>query len=127
MYVCVLNCFSCVLVYAILWTEASQAPLSMGILQARILEWVAMLSSRGSSQPGDQAHISCASCIPGGFLTTEPPEKPAWGSGEAVNSVLFPCLGGDALGRWPACEGKGWAVLSEGKYGAWSEKGQRKC
>ena len=30
---------------------AHQAPLSMGILQARILEWVAMLSSRGSSQP----------------------------------------------------------------------------
>ena len=28
-----------------------QAPLSMGILQARILEWVAMTSSRGSSQP----------------------------------------------------------------------------
>ena len=30
------------------WTVAHQAPLSMGILQARILEWVAMLSSRGS-------------------------------------------------------------------------------
>ena len=29
---------------------AHQAPLSMGILQARILEWVAMLSSRGPSQ-----------------------------------------------------------------------------
>ena len=29
-----------------------QAPLSMGILQTRILEWVAMPSSRGSSQPG---------------------------------------------------------------------------
>ena len=28
-----------------------QAPLSMGLLQARILEWVAMPSSRGSSQP----------------------------------------------------------------------------
>ena len=27
--------------------------LSMGILQARILEWVAMHSSRGSSQPRD--------------------------------------------------------------------------
>ena len=26
-----------------------QAPLSMGILQARIVEWVAMPSSRGSS------------------------------------------------------------------------------
>ena len=31
-----------------------QAPLSMRILQARILEWVAMPSSRGSSQPRDQ-------------------------------------------------------------------------
>ena len=30
-----------------------QAPLSMGILQARILEWVAMPSSRGSSQLRD--------------------------------------------------------------------------
>ena len=30
-----------------------QAPLSMGILRARILEWVDMPSSRGSSQPGD--------------------------------------------------------------------------
>jgi len=32
---------------------ALQAPLSMGILQARILEWVAMPSSRESSQPRD--------------------------------------------------------------------------
>ena len=31
---------------------ARQAPLSMEILQATILEWVAMPSSRGSSQPG---------------------------------------------------------------------------
>ena len=34
-----------------------------GILQARILEWVAMLSSRGSSQPRDRTRISCVSCI----------------------------------------------------------------
>ena len=34
-----------------LWTVAHQAPLSMGILQARILEWVAMPSSRGSFRP----------------------------------------------------------------------------
>ena len=33
-----------------------------GILQARILEWVAMPSSRGSSQPRDQIHVSCISC-----------------------------------------------------------------
>ena len=30
-----------------------------GILQARILEWVAMPSSRESSQPGDQTQVSC--------------------------------------------------------------------
>ena len=30
-----------------------------GILQARILEWVAISCSRGSSQPQDQTHISC--------------------------------------------------------------------
>ena len=33
------------------------------ILQARILEWVAMPSSRGSSQPRDGNHVSCVSCI----------------------------------------------------------------
>ena len=33
--------------------------LSMGILQARILEWVAMSSSRRSSQPRDQTQVSC--------------------------------------------------------------------
>ena len=34
-----------------------------GILQARILEWVAMPSSRGFSWPRDQTCISCVSCI----------------------------------------------------------------
>ena len=49
LYACVLSCFSCVQLFATLWTIACQAPLSMEILQARILEWVAMPSSRGSS------------------------------------------------------------------------------
>ena len=31
-----------------------------GILQARILEWIAMPSSRGSSQPRNQTRVSCA-------------------------------------------------------------------
>ena len=35
----------------------------MGILQARILEWIAMPSSRGSSWPRDGTHVSCVSCI----------------------------------------------------------------
>ena len=47
-------------------TVTLQAPLSMGILQVRILEWVAMPSSRESSQPRDQTQ---ASCIASRFLT----------------------------------------------------------
>ena len=34
-----------------------------GILQARILEWVAFPFSRRSSQPRDQTCVSCTSCI----------------------------------------------------------------
>ena len=37
-----------------------------GILQARILEWVAFPFSRGSSQPRDWTQVSC---IAGGFFT----------------------------------------------------------
>ena len=35
----------------------------------RILEWVAISFSRGFSQPRDQIHISCVSCIAGRFFT----------------------------------------------------------
>ena len=44
---------SCVGLSVTPWTVTCQAPLSMGILQVRILEWVAMPSSRGSSQARD--------------------------------------------------------------------------
>ena len=47
-----------------------------GILQARMLEWVAMPFSRGSSQPSDQTQVSR---IAGGFFTS-------WATREA----LFP-------------------------------------
>ena len=40
------------------WTVARQAPLPVGILQARILEWVAISSSRGSSQPRNRTQVS---------------------------------------------------------------------
>ena len=50
-----------------------------GIIQARILKWVAMPSSKGSSQPRDRSPASCISCIAGGFFTTEPPGKPKQG------------------------------------------------
>ena len=43
-----------------------------GILQAGILEWVAMPSSRGSSQLRDRTQVSH---ISGGLFTSEPPGK----------------------------------------------------
>ena len=55
------------------WTVAHQVPLSMGILQARILEWVAISFSRGSSQPKDWTQVSRTA---GRFFTD-------WATGEA--------------------------------------------
>ena len=41
-----------------------------GMLQARILEWVAMPSSRGSSQPRDQTQSLTSPALAGMFSTT---------------------------------------------------------
>ena len=41
------------------WTVTHQAPLKNGILQGRILEWVVIPFSRGSSRPMDQTQVSC--------------------------------------------------------------------
>ena len=50
-----------------------------GIFEARILEWVAMASSRGCSQPRDQTHTSWSSCTGRQILSLplRPPEKPS--------------------------------------------------
>ena len=63
--------------FATPWTAAHQAPLSMGILQARILEWIVMPSSRGSSQPRNQTCVSDVSCTGRqvGSLPLAPPGK----------------------------------------------------
>ena len=69
-------------------TVARQAPLSMGFfLQARILEWVAMPYSWGSSWPRDWTLISC---IARGFFTPEPPGKPVTKSAlvQTMNKLL---------------------------------------
>ena len=60
------------------WTVAHQAPLSMGILQAKILEWVAMSSSKESSQPRDATQVSG---ITDGFFTI-------WATREAHRCVF---------------------------------------
>ena len=54
------------------WTVAYQAPLSMGILQARILEWDAISSSGDRPDLEMEPNVSCGSCIAGRFLTAEP-------------------------------------------------------
>ena len=54
---------------------AHQAPLSTGILQAGILEWVAMPSSRGSSPPRDWTHVSL---IAGRFFTIWATRETHW-------------------------------------------------
>ena len=71
---CALSC----LTLATPWTVAHQAPLSMEILQAKILEGVAMPFSRGSFQPRDRTPVSC---IASGFFTS-------WATREAQKAGL---------------------------------------
>ena len=68
-----------------------QALLSMGILQARILEWMAMTSSRGSSQPRDRTQVPH---IAGWFFTVWATRKPL----SCQSSHLHPVL--SLLGAW---------------------------
>ena len=49
-----------------------------GTLQARILEWVAISSSRGFSQRRDRTGISCVSRVTGGLFATEPVGSSPW-------------------------------------------------
>ena len=53
-----------------------------GILQATILEWVAIFFSRVFSQPRQRIHISCTSSIAGRFFTN-------WASREAVRLLYI--------------------------------------
>ena len=80
---CVLSYFSHVQLLATLWTVARQAPL-YGIFQAKILEWVAISSSRGSYPPKYWTHIS--------FIGRQILYQ--WATWEAqlnVDSCHFPC------------------------------------
>ena len=56
-----------------LWTVACQVPLSMGILQARILEQFAMTSSGGSHNPGIEPR---SPTLQADSLVSETPGKP---------------------------------------------------
>ena len=62
--------------------DCSQSGSSVqGIFQARVLEWVAISSSKGSSWSRDQTHVSWSPVSPvlgGRFFTAEPLGKPVY-------------------------------------------------
>ena len=72
---CLLSCHPCVrvcvhaksfqscLTFCDPMIVALQAPLSVEVIQARILEWVAKPSSRGSSRPRNRTCVSHVSCV----------------------------------------------------------------
>ena len=78
---------SWVWLFAAPWTVACQAPLSIGIRQARILDGVAMPSSRGSFQPRDWTRVFW---IAGRFFTTAPPGKPQGKNRSELTRVSLP-------------------------------------
>ena len=93
-----LNHFSHVWLCATVWTIAHQDPLSMGFSQARILEWVAVSSSRGSSWPRDQTHVSYIylHCEAGSLSPSASWEAPGPVQNRGTNSVsasekIVPC------------------------------------
>ena len=56
--VCMLSRYSCVRLFVNLWTYGLPGSSIHGILQLKIMEWITMPSSRGSSQPRDRTHVS---------------------------------------------------------------------
>ena len=85
-----------------------------GILQERILEWVTMPSSRGSSWPRDQ---TCIFCIADGFFTIEPPGKPMkwYSSQRKPQNTGAPC---SIEGAILTHSGKQWEDISLVGYGS---------
>ena len=68
-YACMLSHFSHVQLFATLDCNPPSSSVH-GSLQARILEWFAMTSSRGSSRPMDWTHVSMSPALAGGVFTT---------------------------------------------------------
>ena len=70
MHACMWSCVSHFQLSATQWTVALEAYLSMGILQARIVEWVAMPSSRNFPNPGTALASLTSPALAGRFFTT---------------------------------------------------------
>ena len=79
---CVLRHFTRVQLFATPWTITHQAPIH-GILQARILEWVAISFSRDLPNPGIEPASLMSPVLAGGFSTT----STTWQAREAARRV----------------------------------------
>ena len=66
---CVLSHFSCLTLCNLMDCSPPGSAIP-GVFQARILEWVAMPSSRGSSWLRDRTHVSLSPVLADGFFTT---------------------------------------------------------
>ena len=79
MCACVLSCCCCGSVTKLCPTLCKPMDCSLPGLwnfAGKILEWVAISLSRGSSWPRNRTRISCISCMAGRFFTIVPPGKP---------------------------------------------------
>ena len=82
---CMLSHFSHVRVFVTLWTVAHKAPLSMDILQARILEGLPCPPPRDLIYPGIEPLSLISPALACGFLTT----TATWGAKKRVQINLF--------------------------------------
>ena len=82
---CMLSCFGPVRLFVTLWTATCQAPVH-GILQAGILEWLAVPSSRDLHNPGIEPASLKSTCIGRQVLYT----SATW---ETVGSLILATVG----------------------------------
>ena len=89
-----------------------------GILQVRILEWVAIPFSRGSSWPRDWTH---SSCITGRFFTTESQRKLILGHYSSIkkNELLIHAT------KWIHLKQTGWMKEARATKTIWPKKNQK--
>ena len=109
MHACMLSHFSCAQLLVTLQTVARQAPLSLGILQARILERVVMPSSRGSSWiPGglNSALLHCSEIL---YHLSHQGSPFNWYVFFFFDNFIYDCSGLHCLWAFSSC--REWGLL----------------
>ena len=79
---CMLSCFSCVSLFAILWAITHQAPLSMGLSRQEYWSGLPCPSQGDLPNPGIESMCPASPALQADPIPTEPPGKPHGGTGE---------------------------------------------